>query len=110
MKLHPSRKRPRFYSLSNQKTQFNANSRVIVSRMGASEDVNFSPVRRVLVKMPNARREKLCERYLTHGGKRSEAEVLDTMRKVLWKRYHVRREESCGEHLTYIGNISVEDT
>ena len=85
-----SRKRPRFYSLSNQKTQFNANSRVIVSRMGASEDVNFSPVRRVLVKLPNARREKLCERYPTHGGERSVAEVLDTIKKVLWKRYHVR--------------------
>ena len=78
--------------------------------MGASEDVNFSPVRRVLVKLPDARREKLCERYLTHGGERSIAEVLGTMRKVLWKTYHVRREESCGEHLTYIGNISVEDT
>ena len=78
--------------------------------MGASEDVNFSPVRRDLVKLPNARREKLCERYLTHGGERSIAEVLGTMRKVLWKRYHVRREESCGEHLTSIGNICVEDT
>ena len=77
--------------------------------MGASEDVNFSPVRRVLVKMPNARREKLCERYLTHGGVRSVTEVLGTMRKVLWKRYHVRREKSCEEHLTHIGNNSVED-
>ena len=109
MKLHPSRKRPRFYSLSNQMTQFNANSRVIVSRMDVSEDVNLSPVRRVLLKMPNARREKLCERYVTHGGERSVAEVLGTMRKVLWMRYHARREESCGEHLTHIGNNSVED-
>ena len=77
--------------------------------MGASEDVNFRPVRRDLVKLPNARREKLCERYLTHGGEKSVAEVLGTMRKFLWKRYHARREESCGEHLTHIGNSSVED-
>ena len=80
-----------------------------VSRMDVSEDVNLSPVRRVLLKMPNARREKLCERYLTHSGERSVAEFLGTMRKVLWKRYHARREESCGEHLTHIGNSSVED-
>ena len=83
VKLHLSRKRPRFYSLSNQMTQFNANSRVIVSRMDVSEDVNLSPVRRVLLKMSNARREKLCERYLTHGGERAIAEVQGTMRKVL---------------------------
>ena len=107
--LHPSRKRLRFYSLSNQMTQFNANSRVIVSRMDVSENVNLSLVRRVLLKMPNTRREKLCERYLTHGGERSVAEVLGRMRKVPWKRYHARREESCREHLMHIGNNSVED-
>jgi len=90
-------------------TQFNANSRVIVSGMDVSEDVILSPVRRVLLKMPNARREKLCERYLTHGGERCVAEVLGTMRKVLWKRYHAQREESCGEHLAHIGNNSGED-
>jgi len=60
-------------------TQFNANSRVIVSGMDVSEDVILSPVRRVLLKTPNARREKLCERYLTHGGKSS---VKDTSRTV----------------------------
>jgi hypothetical protein len=109
VKLHPRRKRPRLHSLSNQMTQFNANSRVIVSRVDVSEDVRLSPVRRVLLKMPDARREKLCERYLTHGGKSSVAEVPDTVRKVLWKRYHARREESCGERLTHSGSNPAED-
>ncbi len=109
MKLHPSRKRLRFYSLSNQMTKFNANSRVIVSRVDVSEDVSLSPVRRVLLKMPNTRREKLCERYLTHGGERPVAEVPGTVRKVLWKRCHAKREESCGERLTHSGNNPVED-
>jgi hypothetical protein len=77
VKLHPSRKRPRFYSLSNQMMQCNANLRVIVSRVDVSEDVSLRPVRRVLLKMHNARREKFCERYLTHGGKSS---VKDTSR------------------------------
>ena len=93
MKLYPSRKKPRFYSLSNQMTQFDANSRVIVSRVVVSEDVSLSSVRRVLLKMPNARREKLCERYLTHGGERSIAEVPGTVRKVLWKRYYITHDE-----------------
>ena len=69
MKLHPSRKRPRFYSLSNQMMQFNANSRVIVSRMDVSENVNLSLVRRVLLKMPNARREKSCTKGSRDGDK-----------------------------------------
>jgi hypothetical protein len=64
-------------------TQFNANSRVIVSRMDVSEDVNLSPVRRVLFKMPNARWEKLCERYLTHGGKSSVKDTSRTAGKAL---------------------------
>ena len=109
MKLHPSRKRPRFYSLSNQMAQFNANSRVIVSRVDMSEDVSLSPVRRVLLKMPNARREKLCERYLTHGGERSVAEIPGTVRKVLWKRCHARREESCGRGITHGEKSPVEN-
>jgi hypothetical protein len=83
--------------------------RVIVSRMDVSEDVSLTPVRRDLLKVPNARREKLCERYITHGGKNSVAEVPGTVRKVLWKRYHARREESCGECLTHSENNPVED-
>ena len=72
-------------------TQFNANSRMIVSRVDVSEDVSLSHVRRVLLKMPNARREKLCERYLTHGREISVAEVPGTVRKVLWERCHMTR-------------------
>jgi len=55
-----------------------------------SEDVSLSPVRRILLKIPNTRQEKLCERYLMHGGERSVAEVPGTVRKVLWKRCHAR--------------------
>ena len=69
MKLHPSRKRPRFYSLSNQMTQFNTNSRVIVSRVDVSEDVSLSSVRRVLLKMPNAWRESCMSDTSRTAGK-----------------------------------------
>jgi len=76
-------------------TQFNANSRVIVSMVDVSEDVSLSSVRRILLKIPNTWREKFCERYLTHGGKRSVADIPGTVRKVLWKRSHARREKFC---------------
>ena len=109
MKLHSSRKRPRFYSFSNQMTQFTANSRVTGSRVDVSEDVSLSSVRRILLNIPNTRQEKLCERYLMHGGERSVAEVPGTVRKVLWKRCHARREESCGRGVTHGEKSHVED-
>ena len=80
-----------------------------MSRVDGSEDVSLSPVRRILLKIPNTRQEKLCERYLMHGGERSVAEVPGTVRKVLWKRCHARREESCRRGVTHGEKSPVEN-
>ena len=107
MKLHSSRKRPRFYSFSNQMTQFTANSRVIVSKVDVSEDVSLSPVRRILLKIPNTRQEKLCEIYIIerrgkvcsrgsrYGEKSPVEEVSRTVRRVLWRTPNAQLEQSC---------------
>ena len=93
MKPHLRHNRPRFYSLSNRMTQLNVNSRVNASNVDVSEDISLSSMKRVLLRMPIARREKFCKRYLTHGGKNSVQDTSCTAGKFSLQIAYPQREQ-----------------
>jgi len=97
LKLHSSCVRSWFYSRSKQMLQFNVNSRVVVSSVDVSANVSLSAVRRLLLKMPNARWGKLCVRYLAHSGNDPVEDAWRIPVKVLSKWFQAQRKRHVEE-------------